>query len=108
MVAMDRRRRRRLGREDDRLTSIGIGELLEYSPLFLDLAIIGEQPQAVLQRVEFELPVYVVAVPIVNQLTPESIARTAFSSHSACCFSFSASMQVLNSSAHTGFRRSPA
>ena len=61
---MDRWRRESLGGKNHGLAAIGIGELLEYFALFLDLAVIGEQAKAVFQRVKVELAVDVVAVPI--------------------------------------------
>jgi len=64
MVSMRRWWRQRLRRNDDSFPSIPIRKPLKNPTLFLDPAIIGEQPQAVLERVELELPVHVVTIPI--------------------------------------------
>src|SRR5208337_3629381 len=64
LAAIDRWWRERMRAEHHRLSSIGLGEPLEYPALFLDPPVIGKQAKTVLQRVELELPVHIVAVPI--------------------------------------------
>src|SRR5215469_4820172 len=57
-------RRNRTLRELHFFPSIRLGQALEDFSLFLHPAVIAQQTQAVLERVEFKLPVHVVRIPI--------------------------------------------
>src|ERR1019366_6100169 len=62
--SVTRRRRQIALRENDRLAAIRLRKLFEHPPLFLHPAVVGQQTQAVLQRIELKLLVHIVAVPI--------------------------------------------
>jgi hypothetical protein len=46
------------------LPPIRLNQALEHPSLLLHLAVIGQQAQAIFERVEFKLPAHVVTVPI--------------------------------------------
>src|SRR5271157_2795572 len=64
LSAIDRWRRESMRGKVHRLPAVGLGELFEYLALLLHPSVSGKQAKTVFQRVELELPVHIVAVPI--------------------------------------------